>query len=199
MLVCNAFTVAQTASAQATSAHTTLVIFADRPISGQLWLALTAELHAELASGDPEMRTLDPEAQFLRGESLVPGIEFHATVTVFLHGPCTTIIQTGIHPASIPGALGWVNSRKGSIEPFMHVNCTLIARMLASQSAWSPQPNQKMATALARVILHEWIHIATQNPAHAHHGVAQAQFSIYDLVALPASSPNPAVRSHGGR
>ena len=31
--------------------------------------------------------------------------------------------------------------------------------------------------------MHEWIHIATQNAAHAEHGIAKAQFGVADLMA----------------
>jgi hypothetical protein len=40
-----------------------------------------------------------------------------------------------------------------------------------------------MAEAIARVIVHEWIHIATQSAGHAKSGVMQSQFELADLLA----------------
>jgi len=36
---------------------------------------------------------------------------------------------------------------------------------------------------MARVILHEWVHVATQSAGHAAHGVAKSNFGIADLLA----------------
>jgi hypothetical protein len=43
--------------------------------------------------------------------------------------------------------------------------------------------NTVMGEAIARVILHEWIHIATQNPKHASRGVEKSGFGVMDLLA----------------
>jgi len=48
--------------------------------------------------------------------------------------------------------------------------------------------DQLLATAIARVILHEWIHIVTQSARHAGHGVAKAQFGPADL--FPSTVPS---------
>jgi len=40
-----------------------------------------------------------------------------------------------------------------------------------------------MAEAMARVILHEWVHIATQSAHHGSHGVTQSVFGLQDLLA----------------
>jgi hypothetical protein len=45
------------------------------------------------------------------------------------------------------------------------------------------QRNAMMAGAIARVILHEWIHIATQSPKHGTRGVSKPQFGVDDLMA----------------
>jgi len=46
-----------------------------------------------------------------------------------------------------------------------------------------PRLDQVMSEAVARVIVHEWVHIATQNPGHAREGVAKSSFSVFDLLA----------------
>ena len=81
--------------------------------------------------------------------------------------------------------LGWVSRRNGRIEPFAHVDCTRIGQVLGRQALGmdADRRNGVMAGAMARVIVHEWIHIATQNRAHAERGVEKAQFGVADLTA----------------
>ena len=43
--------------------------------------------------------------------------------------------------------------------------------------------NAVMAGAIARVIAHEWIHIATQSSSHSERGIEKAQYGVADLMA----------------
>jgi hypothetical protein len=90
-----------------------------------------------------------------------------------------------------PTALGWVRIHNGSIEHFIHVECAHIGQVLGLQGIGlkSYQRDQLMAGAIARVILHEWIHISNQSPHHARNGITKAQFGVADLVAH-ASKPH---------
>jgi len=38
------------------------------------------------------------------------------------------------------------------------------------------------AEAIARVILHEWVHVATQNPRHTEQGISKQTFGVKDLL-----------------
>jgi hypothetical protein len=80
--------------------------------------------------------------------------------------------------------LGWVRRLDGRIEPFAHVDCARIGQVLGPQALGmdADRRNAVMAGAIARVILHEWIHIATQNPRHAERGITKAQFGVADLM-----------------
>jgi hypothetical protein len=40
-----------------------------------------------------------------------------------------------------------------------------------------------MAGAIARVIVHEWIHIAAQSSSHTERGIEKAQYGVTDLMA----------------
>src|SRR5579863_8997671 len=82
-------------------------------------------------------------------------------------------------------ALGWVWRVRGRIEPFIHVDCTQIAQELGPVALGMDRNRRDtvMGEAMARVILHEWIHVATQNPKHARDGVAKARFDLVDLLA----------------
>jgi hypothetical protein len=200
----------------ASSAQTTLVIFSDRPIPEGLWPALVAALRKELASGSPQIQVLvdqklpsqwvDPlsgadsaasSIEIVRGDTVGPsGLIANNPITVYLHGECKITPRpgrpfSGENYVSGSTALGWVQSNHGRIEPFAHVECDPLGQMLAVQAFGlnRDQRNQLMAVAIARVILHEWIHIATQNPRHSTNGISKAQFGVADLLAHPDKSP----------
>ena len=199
----------------APTAQTTLDIFPDRPMPDDLWLALVTALRAELSSGSPETRVLVGETtgrviglpadqtsdkgtshpfQVVRGDKVAPdSLNVENSITVFLHGECTIIprprpILVVDTVAPTTGALGWVRREHGHIEPFAHVECSSLGEMLATQAFGlnRDERNRLMAVAMARVILHEWIHIATQNSHHSEHGLGKAQFGVADLLAHPA-------------
>jgi hypothetical protein len=182
----------------------TLVIFSanphQHPISNELWTALTSSIHKELASGAPEIQALlgpvsahnmtadsSSMVQILRGDKIMPGIAVDNPITIFLHGDCLTSSATRPFFSSKPannGTLGWVTQDNGHIAPFAHVECDHLAQLLHTQTLGLNPPaiNLLMAFAIARVLLHEWIHIATQSPHHAHYGLGRATFSAADLI-----------------
>jgi hypothetical protein len=43
-----------------------------------------------------------------------------------------------------------------------------------------------MAQAIAHVLIHEWIHIATQRPSHDAQGLTKASISVNELIADPS-------------
>jgi hypothetical protein len=190
--------VCPSAAAQAVVAplqHPTIVFFSDQPLSDDQWTALIAALHTLLAKGGAEVQALDSDADFVRGTQVRPGIQVASAITVYLHGDCK------LRPARLRTAygasLGWVWRDGGHIEPFAHVDCTQIANVLGPQANWLSVPGrvQVMAGAIARVVLHEWIHIATQSSAHSAHGLEKAQFGVTDLM----ESARLGSWSHGGR
>lgn len=192
------------------SPQTTVAIFNERPMPDGLWQVLIATLREGLASNSPEMRGLSiqtpsqskgqalgtdasSQIEVIRGDKIVPGIAVDNSVTIYLMGDCKTtpVLQPGLsgHPQPrVSGALGWVKMTDAHIEPFIHVDCKRIGQMLggAGSGRSSEDRNQLMANAISRVVLHEWIHIATQNPSHSREGVTKAQFGVQDLLAQPA-------------
>lgn len=198
---------------QAPAAQTTLVISSKRPMPDGLWPALVAALREELGSDSPETSVLIGETtgsatgpaghasgkdmghqvQIVRGDMIGhDGLIVEESITIYLHGECeitprprSIVLRDTVELA--PGALGWVQSDHGHIGPFAHVECSHLGKILANQAFGLNRDgcNQLMAVAIARVILHEWIHIATQNPHHSEHGLAKAQFGVADLLARP--------------
>jgi hypothetical protein len=188
--------------APAPAANAVLAIFSDRPISNEFWPITVSALREELASGAPETRFLpgqaagvDPNAgpavQILRGDSIAPGLNADDPITIYLHGDCVVLRSFSVGRPSSSGPLGWVRLNHGHIEHFIHVECARLAQTLASQTYGldRDQQDRLMARAIARVILHEWIHIATQNPGHARDGLAKATFSPRDLIAKTVNPP----------
>jgi len=191
------------------SARTTMAVFNERPMPDGLWQALIATLREDFASNSGEMR--GPSAQtpsesksqasdtdagsqieVIRGDKIEPGIAVDSSVTVYLMGDCKTSLTPQSGPNSLPqprvsGALGWVTMTHGHIEPFIHVDCKRIGQMLGVVGIGRSQEerNQLMANAISRVVVHEWTHIATQNPKHSREGVNKAQFGVQDLLAQP--------------
>ena len=165
------------------ASQTTVVLFAERPMSDTQWADLFFSMRSELTDGDAEMRPIMGTAEIIRGDRLQPGIRVETAVVVYLHGDCS--LDPLVRRAAFGVPLGWVHRRHGRIEPFVHVDCTRIGQVLGSQvrGMKRDQRMRVMAGAIARVTLHEWIHIATQSTEHAESGVAKAQFGVADLMA----------------
>jgi hypothetical protein len=192
-----------------TSTQTTMAIFNERPLPDGLWPALVATLRETLAPNSQELQAVSSQTpsqskvqasgidtssqiEVIRGDKIEPGIVVDNSVTVYLMGDCKTTptLQPGVFGQAQPrisGALGWVKMTDRHIEPFIHVDCKRIGQMLgvAGMGRNREQRNQLMANAISRVILHEWIHIATQNANHSREGVTKAEFSVQDLMAQP--------------
>jgi hypothetical protein len=177
------------ARAQATAAamepappRTSLVIFSDRPLPDGLWEKLTAAVRRDLPEAAVQAPAIDVHPEFVRGDTMPLGERFDSVVVVFLHGDCNLINQP---PRPIHGeALGWVWKLEHQIQPFIHVDCTLIGQMLGPQAERMSRDDRTstMSEAISRVVLHEWVHIATQSAAHGDHGITKSVFGVNDLM-----------------
>ncbi|MGC1460922.1 MAG: hypothetical protein WA802_01895 [Terracidiphilus sp.] len=164
--------------------HTTLVIFADHRMADDEWNALFAALHSGL-TGSADGRPLASDAELIRGDAIAHVPQLKDAIAVYLQGDCALVPPPLDSGHVIEGALGWVKRVNGRIEPYVHVDCRLLVQMLGRMGMHlnRDRRNAVMGEAMARVIVHEWIHITTQSAAHADRGVSQAQFTMYDLLA----------------
>jgi len=162
--------------------ETTLVIFAEHRMPDEEWVDLADALHRAKTTLASENPSLAGEMEIVRGNEMKPGLKVTSEISVFLRGNCTLIPKPSV---LVQGALGWVPRSKGLIEPFVSVNCTQIVNMLGPMALGMNRSrrNAVMAEAMARVILHEWVHIATQSAHHTSHGVSRSEFSVQDLLA----------------
>lgn len=181
---------------------TTLVIFADRRMGDPEWTSLFAALRREVPEAVPESPDIPGIPQMVRGGKMDRNLRVETPISVFLHGDCT--IHPFVRRTVFGGTLDWVRRVDGRIEPFAHVDCTRIGQVLGAQAMGLDQDhrNSMMAGAIARVILHEWIHIAAQTRGHTRFGLSKAQFGVDDLTAdsrQTAAIAEPMVESKTNR
>jgi len=167
---------------------TMVVVYADRKIPDHQWEELFRALHRDLPDAFAEAPGIGMNAQMMRGDQVKPGIEVGETIVVYLHGDCA------LEPLARRGAygvrLGWVRAEQGQIAPFVHVDCTAIGQELGAVATGNSRNAREtmMAGAVARVILHEWIHIANQNAGHGRKGLSKPEFGVDDLIPREANS-----------
>jgi hypothetical protein len=178
---------------------TTLIVVADRHISDGLWPFLVDSLRLESA-WESRNSPIDGNPTIMLAERTTPGPEFPRRVLIQLLGRCE------LGPASFgsrEGPLGWVLEYQGKIQPDIRVNCARLIQYLRPVIALMPNQKREQAIsqALSRIVLHEWIHVATQNTNHDGHGVMQSELSIRDLIAPipqePAANAEMAVARRG--
>lgn len=151
-------------------------------MTGDFWTALVEELHKSQAREAVTVPPLSGQLDVLRGGASIPQLDAEAILSITIIGDCSLIPGPR---RSVEGALGWVRREKGEIRPFVHVDCERIVEMLGPVALGMNEKrrNTVMAEAIARVIVHEWVHVATQNPGHTKSGVMQSQFQLGDLLA----------------
>lgn len=161
---------------------TTLVIFSDRPMAEPAWASLFAELRRLAVAAARDFPLLEPDPQLVRGIDLVPGQLMDNPIVVKLHGDCRPPSSVQAFPAG--AALGWVLREEGRISPFIQVDCARVAQLVSPRMLWlkNGEKSNAMSGAIARVILHEWIHIAGQTDQHARKGISKPSFLGADLV-----------------
>jgi hypothetical protein len=167
---------------EANQSRTTLVVFAERRMTDSEWAALFDALQKSVRGAVEEAPALKGGAELVRGDTMTRGTEFGNPISVYLHGNCRLTPMPRYTPL---GALGWVFRLRGRIEPFIHVDCSEIAQELGPMVLGMDHKRRDtvMGEAMARVIVHEWVHVATQSAGHAKHGVAKSSFGVADLLA----------------
>jgi hypothetical protein len=163
------------------TSHTTMVIFTDHPMEDDQWSALVRELQRSEIRLDVAAREIGGGLEVLRGRDLVAGVSVEEVISVWVVGDCTLLPGPR---RMVSGALGWVKKVDGEIQPFIHVSCERIVEMLQGMALGMNRERRTtvVAEAMARVIAHEWIHIARQEARHDKDGVMQSQYQVSDLL-----------------
>ena len=160
----------------------TLIVYDDKPMPEEEWTALSSALENGFDHLALETHLVPSGVEIVRAETVAPGAQFDSLIQIYLHGNCRLVGQPDQH--EISGALGWVLRDQNQIRPFIHVDCVRIAEMLGRPALWMDRGtrNAAMAQAISRVVLHEWVHIATQSPAHTRDGIEKRAFRMQDLA-----------------
>jgi hypothetical protein len=163
------------------SLPTTLVVLANRQTLQRLWPVLLSTLRTDAAA---ESRTapVDGNVQIVLAGSDSPGPVFPTRIEVELLGTCDD--PWNANAPSRQGPLGFVLEDSGKIAPIIYVDCAQVNKLL-SPSTRPMTENVRLhaeSEAISHVILHEWIHIATQSPEHASHGIMQSTLSLTQLT-----------------
>lgn len=165
------------------AAENTIVFYADKQVSETLWQPLFSAIQDDLAKENYGLADRSPH--LMRGSEVYPGEEFSSVVEVKLLGRCD-VPQQAYRPLK-PGPLGWVLRVHGQIQPFIYVDCTRMAQVLDPTTLGMSREKRTraMSQAISHVLVHEWLHIATQNAGHTAHGISEAQLTPSTLVAEP--------------
>lgn len=163
-------------------AHTTIVVNGAENLAPGEWDAFVTALRSNLQSAENAAAGIDDDPTILPDSEVVLGHEMDEPLVVFLHGNCTPRLDGG--PRFEGGRLGWVNEEHGAIEPFIHIECDNIARMLEPVFFHLQRKSQinAMGEAMARATLHEWVHVKRQQPSHDKTGIEKAHYSLRDLI-----------------
>jgi hypothetical protein len=175
-----------------------VIFYAQVQLNDDLWPDLLQSLQADLTAGlgeAPNGFALQQNPAFYRGNDLALGTVFSSVIVVKLLGRCDVLPQ--LDRSSLDRPLGWVWQVSGKIQPFIFVDCERIARELRSRSVGLDKYERRhaMAQAIAHVVIHEWIHIATQSPAHGAHGITKQFLTAAELTAEPQNN-TVAIASH---
>ncbi len=188
LLRCLVLLLLTTSICRAQGDRSTLVFYADKDVRDTLWTPLFSAIHEDMAEENfgTEGRSIERNPRLMRSTELYSGEEFGRVIEVKLLGRCD-VAQQAYRPQQ-PGPLGWVLRVRGEIQPYIYVDCARMAQTLNATTLGMSEDQRAhaMSQAISHVLVHEWIHIATQNTGHTEHGITEAQLSASTLVADPA-------------
>ena len=167
---------------------TAVIFYAQPQLNDELWPDLLQSLRADLAAGigeAPNGFALPQNAAFFRGNEHAMEIHFSRVIVIKLLGHCDVLPQSD--RPSLDGPLGWVLMVSGTIQPYIFVDCARITQALRATSLGlnKYESRHEIAQAIAHVVIHEWIHIATQSPAHGKRGITKQFLTAAELTAEP--------------
>jgi hypothetical protein len=170
------------AQAQVPEPRPVLLVYSEHRLPEESWAALFTALHANLPEAAVKVPANEVNPQFLRGDDPANGNLAGEVITVQLRGDCRPSVQHMPFPSG--ERLGWVSNVGGLIVPIIHVECTQIGEEISGRTQWMNHNERTaaMSEAIARVVLHEWVHVATQSTAHGSDGITKAMFSTNDLL-----------------
>ena len=188
LLACVSTHTANASTTKTREPSTKIVFDAQLQVNDELWPVLFQSLRVDLAAGSdesPKGVVLERNPALTRHNDLVPETAFGFVLQVKLLGSCN-LASAGYYPFP-NGPLGWVKMASGHLQPLISIDCARLAQLLAPQACNLDKQGRRraIAQAIAHVLIHEWIHIATPRPSHDVHGIMQSSISVKELVAAP--------------
>jgi hypothetical protein len=188
LLACVSTHTANASTTKTRQPNTKIVFDAQLQVNDELWPVLFQSLRVDLAAGSdesPKGVVLDRNPALTLHKDLVPETAFEFVLQVKLLGSCD-LASAGYYPFP-NGPLGWVKMASGHIQPLISIDCVRLAQLLAPEACNLDKQGRRraIAQAIAHVLIHEWIHIATPRPSHDVHGIMQSSISVKELVAAP--------------
>jgi hypothetical protein len=188
LLACVSTHTANASTTKTREPSTKIVFDAQLQVNDELWPVLFQSLRVDLAAGSdesPKGVVLDRNPALTLHKDLVPEAAFGFVLQVKLLGSCN-LASAGYYPFP-NGPLGWVKMASGHLQPLISIDCVRLAQLLAPQACNLDKQGRRraIAQAIAHVLIHEWIHIATPRPSHDVHGIMQSSISVKELVAAP--------------
>jgi hypothetical protein len=180
------------------AARPVLLISSERRMPEESWKALFAALEKDLPEVDGLVPASDAHPIFMRGGHGADAGPVSRPITVYLLGDC--LPPPTQRPFPFVARLGWVSQVDGHIVPVIHVQCSEIGAEISGRTEWMKQDKRTaaMGEAMARVILHEWVHVAAQTAAHGADGVTKPVFSVNDLLCGEQAQNCPRQRIPNG-
>jgi hypothetical protein len=175
----------------AQQSQTVIVFVAEPQIEEEFWPVLFQSLRADLEAGAgevPDGVALDRSPALLRRDDLAGGIQAANVIEVKLLGHCDVLPQAERPWRRTSGEpLGWVQRVAREIQPFIFIDCERLAQVLHQATIGLNREERRlaMAHAIARVLIHEWIHVVTQSSSHSARGIERASLSARELIASP--------------
>ena len=188
LLTCVSTLTANASTTKTQQPGTEIVFGAQLQVNDELWPVLFQSLRVDLTAGSdesPKGVVLDRNPALILHQDLVPETAFGFVFQVKLLGSCD-VLSAGYYPFP-NGPLGWVKMVSGHIQPLISIDCTRLAQSLGPEARNLHKQGRRRATAqaLAHILIHEWIHIATQRPSHDVHAIMKSSISVKELIADP--------------
>lgn len=168
-----------------------IVFLAEPQVSGKFLSILFQALHEDLEAGSVELPggvALDRSPGLMRRDDLVRGLEAGDVIQVTLLGRCDVLpqaVRPWLRASAAP--LAWVKQAAGQIQPFIFIDCERLAQVLGAATLGldREQRTRAMAQAIAHVLIHEWVHVATQSALQRSRGIERASLSVRELITSP--------------
>jgi hypothetical protein len=152
---------------------------------------MQTELSSILAPTDLHLRWLIGEPKQLPGAD--PRGPWVRAVFIRFHGECSSMPKSATELSAGRGRITLAETEvsDGRVLPYTETDCDRLRAFLGSHSEYSVGAQERLGTAMARVLAHELFHVLLQTTEHSKGGIARAAHT-------PAALLGQSLRFEGG-